>query len=134
MLGVTLYRRCQPEADNNPWGNPLNTVGIPATAPGDKLHHKFATIDDRVVISGSHNWSQAANQNNDEVLIAIDNPTVARHFVREFDRLYSSLSIRNCRPKLKISSNDSSNVVNRQYTLDRVGYTKSCLHRTLKEG
>ena len=91
MLGVTLYLRCQPEADNNPWVNPIDTVGIPTIAPGDKLHHKFAAIDDRVVISGSHNWSQAANQNNDETLIAIDNPTVARHFVREFDRLYSSL-------------------------------------------
>ena len=91
MLGVTLYRSCQPEADNNPWVNPIDTVGIPATASGDKLHHKFAVIDDRVVISGSQNWSQAANQNNDEALIAIDNPTVARHFVREFDRLYSSL-------------------------------------------
>ena len=91
MLGVTLYLRCQPEADNNPWTKPIDTVGVPAIAVGDKLHHKFAVIDDRLIISGSQNWSQAANRNNDETLLAIDNPTVARHFVREFDRLYSSL-------------------------------------------
>ena len=91
MLGVTLYLRCQPEADNNPWTKPIDTVGVPTIVVGDKLHHKFAIIDDRIVISGSQNWSQAANRNNDEALLAIDNPTVARHFVREFDRLYSSL-------------------------------------------
>ncbi|MGL4880214.1 MAG: phospholipase D-like domain-containing protein, partial [Waterburya sp.] len=77
MLGVTIYDRCQPETDNNPWNQPLNTVGIANLAFGDKLHHKFALIDDQTIISGSHNWSEAANNKNDETLIVINNQQVA---------------------------------------------------------
>ncbi|MGL5942192.1 MAG: phospholipase D-like domain-containing protein [Waterburya sp.] len=90
MLGVTVYDRCQPETDNNPWNQPLNTVGIANLAFGDKLHHKFALIDDQRVISGSHNWSEAANNQNDEALIVINNQQVTKHFHQEFQRLYQS--------------------------------------------
>ena len=90
LLGITLYLRCQPEANNNPWATSLNTVGTPQIATGDKLHHKFTAIDDRTIISGSQNWSQAANRINDEALVVISNSTVARHFTQEFQRLYNS--------------------------------------------
>ena len=90
MLGVTLYLSCHAEAANNPWSNPLNTVGIAQLATGDKLHHKFALIDNQTVISGSHNWSKAANTNNDETLIIIKNSLVSQHFAQEFQHLYSS--------------------------------------------
>ena len=92
MLGTTLYLRCQPEANNNPWQASLNTIGTPQISPGDKLHHKFAVIDNYTVISGSQNWSEAANINNDEALIIISNLTLAKHFDREFQRLYDSAS------------------------------------------
>ncbi|MEM6613130.1 MAG: phospholipase D-like domain-containing protein, partial [Cyanobacteria bacterium P01_C01_bin.72] len=88
MLGVTLYFRCQPEAGNNPWINTLNTVGIAQVSSGDKLHHKFTVIDEQTVISGSQNWSQAANYKNDEAVVVIHNKTVANHFTQEFERLY----------------------------------------------
>lgn len=90
MLGVSLYLHCQPEANNHPWLNQVDTVGIAQIEPGDKLHHKVAVIDDATVISGSQNWSEAANYQNDEAVIVISNPTVAQHFVQEFQRLYSS--------------------------------------------
>ena len=90
MLGVTIYDRCQPETNNNPWIKSLNTVGTANSATGDKLHHKFALVDDRIVITGSHNWSQAANHRNDEALIIINNLTLARHFRQEFQRLSQS--------------------------------------------
>jgi phosphatidylserine/phosphatidylglycerophosphate/cardiolipin synthase-like enzyme len=69
----------------------LDTIGVPTLPPGDLLHHKFAVIDRQTVITGSHNWSSAANHHNDETLLIIqDNPTVAAHFDREFDRLYQN--------------------------------------------
>ena len=68
---------------------PLETIGVPTLPTGDLLHHKFAIIDRRTVITGSHNWSNAANYRNDETLLIIqDNLIVAAHFDREFDRLY----------------------------------------------
>jgi phosphatidylserine/phosphatidylglycerophosphate/cardiolipin synthase-like enzyme len=90
LLGVTFYSHCQPETNNHPWLNPLDTVGIAQVNSGDKLHHKFAVIDQATVISGSHNWSEAANSQNDEAVIVISNAKVAQHFVREFQRLYDS--------------------------------------------
>ncbi len=93
MLGITLYQQCQAEKDNNPWTNFINTVGIAQLASGDKLHHKFTIIDRKIVISGSQNWSEAANKNNDEALIIISNHTVSQHFVEEFQRLYNSASL-----------------------------------------
>jgi len=94
MLGVAHPdQRCKIEADNRPWKNPITSVGFPQLPPGDKLHHKFAVIDQQTVIVGSHNWSHAANTQNDENLLVIQNETVAAHFSREFDRLYRSPSV-----------------------------------------
>ncbi|MGF1589230.1 MAG: phospholipase D-like domain-containing protein [Pleurocapsa sp.] len=93
LLGVTLYLRCRAEAGNNSWDDPLKTIGTAQLVIGDKLHHKFAVIDNQAVISGSHNWSEAANKNNDETLIVIKNTLVSQHFAQEFKRLYSSVQL-----------------------------------------
>lgn len=94
MLGVTLPDgNCQYEADNRPWQNPITTVGVPQLPPGDVLHHKFGIVDGHTIITGSHNWSASANYNNDETLLAIANPTVAAHFLREFERLYQGATL-----------------------------------------
>jgi phosphatidylserine/phosphatidylglycerophosphate/cardiolipin synthase-like enzyme len=86
LMGVDGGNLCQAPGTNL---QPLETIGVPTLPTGDLLHHKFAIIDRRTVITGSHNWSNAANYHNDETLLVIqDNPTVAAHFDREFDRLY----------------------------------------------
>ena len=91
MMGVTLSNKCKYEVDNHPWQNPITTVGVPVLPKGDLLHHKFGVIDSETVITGSHNWSNAANNGNDETLVVIKNPIVAAHFVREFARLYAKV-------------------------------------------
>jgi phosphatidylserine/phosphatidylglycerophosphate/cardiolipin synthase-like enzyme len=94
MLGVRLANpRCRYEANNHPWQQGIATVGVPQLPPGDLLHHKFGVIDGHLVITGSQNWSDAANMSNDENLLVIDNPTVAAHFQREFTRLYRNASL-----------------------------------------
>lgn len=94
LLGVALpNNRCQYEANNQPWAPAIATVGTPGLARGDLLHHKFAVMDDRRVITGSHNWSDAANAQNDENTLVIESPTVAAHYAREFDRLYRGASL-----------------------------------------
>jgi len=89
MMGVALLNNCKYEVDNRPWQNPITTVGIPQLKKGDLLHHKFGVVDKQIVITGSHNWSAAANSNNDETVLVIQSPIVAAHFEREFDRLYA---------------------------------------------
>lgn len=96
MLGVALSSSrsgtltCQAEPQNRPWSQPLQTVGTPQLPKGDVLHHKFGIVDGRIVIVGSHNWSDAANRRNDETLLVIEHPQIADHYHREFERLYAS--------------------------------------------
>jgi phosphatidylserine/phosphatidylglycerophosphate/cardiolipin synthase-like enzyme len=90
LLGVALPKDCAYEADNAPWSPGLTTVGIPQLPEGDLLHHKFGVVDATTTIAGSHNWSPTANHNNDETVLVIENPVVARHFEREFNRLYKT--------------------------------------------
>ena len=74
-----------------PWQNPITTVGFPLAPTGDRgVHSKMAILDGRLVIAGSHNWSNSGNYSNDETLIAIDNPNVAAHYEQEFSRLYAT--------------------------------------------
>ncbi len=89
LMGVALSNKCQYETDNRPWQEAITTVGVPQLPQGDVLHHKFGIIDTQTVITGSHNWSAAANHQNDETVLVINSSTVAAHFEREFERLYS---------------------------------------------
>ena len=89
LLGVTLPdQNCKIEAGNRAWSTPLEGVGTPQLAAGDKLHHKFAVLDGREVITGSFNWSPSASFQNDETLLLIRSPLLARHFEAEMDRLW----------------------------------------------
>jgi phosphatidylserine/phosphatidylglycerophosphate/cardiolipin synthase-like enzyme len=92
LMGVAILpkRSCRGEAQNRPWQNPIQTVGVPKLPPGDKLHHKFGVLDGETVITGSHNWSAAANTLNDETLIVVHNAIAAAHYEREFERLYTN--------------------------------------------
>ncbi len=93
MLGVSLKNRCTIETNNHPWQKPIKDIGIPQLSTGDKLHHKFASVDRHITITGSQNWSPTANYVNDETVLIIDNPTVNSHFEQEFMRLYQSASL-----------------------------------------
>ncbi|MEX0589293.1 MAG: phospholipase D-like domain-containing protein [Cyanobium sp.] len=94
LLGIQLPdHRCGLEAANKPWQQPLAGVGTPRLASGDKLHHKFAVIDNRTVITGSFNWSPSAAHQNDETLLVVDSPLLASHFSAEIDRLWKGAEL-----------------------------------------
>ncbi len=94
LLGLALPdRQCKLEAGNRPLAAPLEGVATPQLAGGDKLHHKFAVIDNRTVVTGSFNWSPSAAHQNDEVLMIIDSPQLAAHFTREMDRLWTGAEL-----------------------------------------
>jgi len=94
LLGTQLPdRNCKLEASNRPWRKPLDGVGTPRLAPGDKLHHKLAVIDRRTVITGSFNWSPSAAHQNDETLLVIESPLLAKHFTAEINRLWKGAEL-----------------------------------------
>lgn len=59
---------------------------------GGKLHHKTMILDsaqnDAVVVTGSFNWSNNANENNDENMIFIHSKAIAQFYEQEFDRRF----------------------------------------------
>ena len=94
LLGVTLPdHTCKVEAGNRPLEQGLKGIGTPRLARGDKLHHKFAVIDNKTVITGSFNWSPSAAHTNDETLLVIHSPQLAKHFTREMDRLWDTAEL-----------------------------------------
>src|SRR5690554_1308411 len=68
---------------------------VSLSGTGNQLHHKYGIIDhsnpesDPTVITGSHNWSGAAETTNDENTLIIHDATVANLFYQEFMALYS---------------------------------------------
>ncbi|MCH8014845.1 MAG: DUF1669 domain-containing protein [Candidatus Dadabacteria bacterium] len=52
------------------------------------MHHKFIIIDDKIVVTGSPNFSFSGFNRNDENLLIIFDENLALRFVREFDRLF----------------------------------------------
>jgi len=62
---------------------------------GNTLHHKYGIVDatqpnsNPTIISGSANWSNAANNDNDENLIIIEDLFIANQFMQEFKRRYN---------------------------------------------
>jgi phosphatidylserine/phosphatidylglycerophosphate/cardiolipin synthase-like enzyme len=51
------------------------------------LHHKVFIVDESIVVLGSYNFSQNAEERNDENLMIIYNPVIARQFLLEFQRV-----------------------------------------------
>jgi phosphatidylserine/phosphatidylglycerophosphate/cardiolipin synthase-like enzyme len=52
-----------------------------------KMHHKVIIVDESIVITGSHNFSRNAEEQNDENVLIIRSPTLAREYLIEFSRL-----------------------------------------------
>jgi len=73
-------------------GRFLEKRGIEVKYRGDEtsgyMHSKFCVIDDRVVITGSFNWTVSADLKNDENLIIIESTDVAKSYKNYFNRLW----------------------------------------------
>ena len=52
------------------------------------MHHKVIIIDGQIVITGSYNFSNNAEQNNDENTLIIHNQDIAAQYMTEFQQIY----------------------------------------------
>ena len=66
----------------------LHCAGVPVRQDGNPsfLHHKLIIVDERIVITGSLNFSTSAETSNDENVIIVDNPDIAKLYMQEFER------------------------------------------------
>ena len=54
------------------------------------MHHKVIVIDDHIVITGSLNFTDNADQQNNENVLIVDNPDIARLYTQEFERVWAA--------------------------------------------
>lgn len=52
------------------------------------MHHKFALIDDDVLINGSFNWTRSASVKNEENIVLHFKEGLIEQFAEEFERLW----------------------------------------------
>jgi cardiolipin hydrolase len=54
------------------------------------MHHKFAVLDESVVITGSFNWTTQAVKNNQENIVFYENKDLAKKYTEEYNKLWTS--------------------------------------------
>lgn len=75
-------------------GIELKYVRLPGSgAEREKFHHKFCVIDGETVATGSFNWTVMADEKNYENLLVLRDPSIARQYVAEFDRVWNDANI-----------------------------------------
>ena len=57
------------------------------------MHHKVFIFDEAIVAMGSFNFSKRASSDNDENMLIIHNPAVARAYLEEFSRLWAESQV-----------------------------------------
>lgn len=70
----------------------INYVPIKMPNKKNKMHDKFCIIDNKLVISGSYNWSKNANDNFENIIITDDRIVVAK-FLNEYHELSNVKSL-----------------------------------------
>ena len=56
--------------------------------PCSKMHHKFAILDRRTVLTGSYNWTRESEERNYEHLVVLRGPERVRAYQEEFEALW----------------------------------------------
>jgi phosphatidylserine/phosphatidylglycerophosphate/cardiolipin synthase-like enzyme len=64
---------------------------IPVRRDGNPsfMHNKVIVVDERFVITGSLNFSTNAEESNDENVIIIDHPDIAKLYLQDFERVWT---------------------------------------------
>jgi len=85
-----VFERRNAEGTGSEFG-PLREGGVEVLEDGNcyTMHHKVIIIDERIVITGSYNFTARAERTNDENLLIIDDPTLAATYMAEFERVFA---------------------------------------------
>lgn len=59
---------------------------------GSKMHHKFALLDDSVLLTGSYNWTTESEEQNYENLLVLREPELIAAYRLEFEGLWAESS------------------------------------------
>jgi cardiolipin hydrolase len=52
------------------------------------MHHKFAIVDRKLLVTGSYNWTRSAFKYNHENIMLVSDSNAVNSFCQEFDKLW----------------------------------------------
>ena len=76
------------------------------------MHNKFCVIDEKLVITGSYNWTYYAENRNWENILVSDNNDVINRYLAEFEDIKSYLSETKKYSQYKLDEIDPINLLN----------------------
>jgi phosphatidylserine/phosphatidylglycerophosphate/cardiolipin synthase-like enzyme len=88
----------------------LAAMGVPVKTDDAKqyhMHHKFAVLDEAVVVTGSFNWTTQAVLHNQENIMFFENSQMAKAYNDEFEKMWSNF-------KTIISENEAKEKVEKE--------------------
>lgn len=87
---VRVYLEQTQQRDTYSKGGFLEKKGLPLKYKSGVglMHHKFAVVDETVVLTGSYNWTASADLKNDENLLVINSRPIAKAYSDYFSRLW----------------------------------------------
>jgi len=85
-----VYETRQVDAGSDESYSLLAGAGLPVLLDGNRytMHHKFFVVDGQIVITGSYNFSKAAEESNNENVLILHNPEIAAQYTQEFFKVW----------------------------------------------
>lgn len=65
-----------------------NCIDVKIDNTPNHMHHKFMIVDQKMVLTGSYNWTRSAAKYHQENIISIEDEYIASKFLNEFNRLW----------------------------------------------
>ena len=97
--GVYVYGIVDDQVTTTQWDILLASMGYQRMqdyTPSDIMHNKYIIVDqgnpssDPTVLTGSHNWSNSADQKNDENTLIVHDATIANIYYQAFYSLFTN--------------------------------------------
>lgn len=87
------------------------------------MHNKFCVIDNKMVITGSYNWTYYAETRNWENIIVSNDEFIINQYENEFEEIKKSLAVVNSYSQIKLADTDPFVLLNDyEYLYDDLRY------------
>ena len=72
--------------------NALTGAGVEVRQDGNSftMHNKVIVVDGQIVVTGSYNFTKAAEESNDENVLIIHNPEIAAAYTTEWREVWGA--------------------------------------------
>src|SRR6185436_12613728 len=93
QAGVTVqgvFEKRQIAAGSDQAWNALTGAGIAVRQDGNSftMHNKVIIVDGQIVVTGSYNFTKAAEESNDENVLIIHNSEIAAAYMNEWKEVW----------------------------------------------